>query len=309
MTQQFLRKASLVIGAGSKALDLSNMHFVFQVEASSIETPKVAYVRVYNLSSSTAKAVTNEGAQLILSAGYAGNFGTIFSGQITQARIGRENGTDTYLDITAAVGDKAYNFGHINLAMAAGSDVIGRLGQIANAVGLKLGTVHAPPNPPKLARGVSYCGLARDFIRKEAASIGANWCITDWGTIDVINTGGYKPGDIPVITSETGMIGVPEQTEIGISVRCLLNPNLQQNMRVQLDNRSIQQYAYSPAYNSPDQLQNVPSLSADGIYKVLYVNHFGDTRGNDWYSDFVAYSNLVAGPNGEQQLTYNPILP
>ncbi|MDE2174898.1 MAG: hypothetical protein KGJ54_06390 [Betaproteobacteria bacterium] len=305
MADQFLRKASLVIGEGTQALDLSSLHFTFNVVDTSLDAPKTAYVRIFNLSKNTARTVTTEGTQIILSAGYEGGFNTIFNGQITQARIGRENGTDTYLDITAADSDKIYNYGMLNFSVAAGTDVIGRLGQIATAAGVKLGTVQAPPNGAKLSRGAVFFGLARDHLREQCATIGANWSINE-GQLDVVAEGGYKPGDIPVITSATGMIGVPEQTEIGISVRCLLNPNLQKNMRVQLDNASIRQYGYSTAYKSDDQLQNVPSLSADGIYKVLYVNHHGDTRGQDWYSDFVAYSRLVAGAGGNQQLTYMP---
>lgn len=189
----------------------------------------------------------------------------------------------------------------LNFSVAAGTDVIGRLGQIATAVGVKLGTVQAPPNGAKLSRGAVFFGLARDHLREQCSTIGANWSIND-GQIDVVAEGGYKPGDIPVITSATGMIGVPEQTEIGISVRCLLNPNLKQNMRVQLDNASIQQYQMQTNLDAQAQAGFVPSLSADGIYKVLYVNHHGDTRGQDWYSDFVAYSQLL----NQDQLVYMP---
>jgi len=305
MSQQFLRKASLVIGAGTQALDLSDMHFTFEVQAATVDNymPKTAYVRVYNLSNQTSRTIATEGTQLILSAGYAGNFDTVFSGQITQARIGRENGTDTYLDITAADGDVFYNFKVVSMSLAAGSDVIGRIGQIANASGVKLGTLQAPSAGAKLPRGVVYFGLPRDHLRSECSTIGADWSIEN-GQLDVIAEGGYKAGDIVVVTAATGMIGVPEQTELGISVRCLLNPHLQQNMRVQLDNRSIQQYAIQPSFKDAQvQASLIPAIAADGIYKVLYVNHFGDTRGQDWYSDFVAYSQIVPS---EGQLAYFP---
>ncbi len=303
MTTQFLRKASLVVGAGSQAVDLSDLHFTFDVQAAVLDTPKTAYVRIYNLSTQTARLVTKEGTQLVLSAGYEGTFATIFNGQIVQARIGRENGTDTYLDVTAAEGDAVYNFATVSFSVAAGSDVVGRLGQIATAAGVKLGTVQAPSGGAKLPRGAVFFGLARDHFRREASTIGANWCIED-GRVDVIAEAGYKPGDIPVITSATGMVGVPEQTELGISVRCLLNPGLRQNQRVQLDNKSIQQYQFQTNLHAQAQAAFVPSLAADGIYKVLYVNHHGDTRGQDWYSDFVAYSKLL----NESQLPYMPKL-
>lgn len=305
MTQQYIRKASLIIGAGSDALDLSSMQFVFNVQAFTITTPKTAQIRVYNLSGDTARKVTKEGESVILSAGYGGNFNTIFQGQITQARIGRENGTDTYLDITAADGDQVYNFGVVNFSVTAGSDVVGRIGQIANAAGIKLGTIQAPENGAKLSRGAVFFGLARDHLRAQCATIGTNWCIND-GKLDVIAEGGYKSSDVPVITAATGLIGVPEQTDIGISFRCLLNPHLQQNERVQIDNSLIRQFGFSTSIEAQTQVNTVPPLSADGVYILLYVNHYGDTRGNDWYSDAVAYSQLRPGNNN--QLIYAPKL-
>ena len=117
-----------------------------------------------------------------------------------------------------------YNFGVVNFSVTASSDVVGRLGQIANAAGIKLGTIQAPVNGAKLHRGAVFFGLVRDLLRTECATIGANWCIND-GKLDVIAEGGYKEGEIPIITSDTGLIGVPEQNELGISFKCLLNPS------------------------------------------------------------------------------------
>ena len=304
MAEQFIRKFGIVIGEGAKLLDVSQLRCVFNVEASTLHAPRTAYLRVYNLSDATAHTAIKEGTKLFISAGYQENFAQIFAGEITQAWKGRENGTDTFLDISAADSDHLYNFGFVNLTVAAGTDVIGRIGQIAGAVGLKLGTIQAPPGAAKLARGRTYFGLARDHLTEEAASINADWCIED-GQLDVVNVGGYKPGEPPKITAKTGMIGVPEQTELGISVRCLLNPFIKRNMRVFLDNKSIQQATLSTQYlDVANQVTNFKvSIRADGIYKVLYVNHHGDTRGQDWYSDFVAYSKIV--PNSGQ-LDYMP---
>ncbi len=302
MTTQFGRQAQLLIGAGTSLIDLSQMEIEFQVQGFMLSTPKTATIRIYNLTPDTARRVTSEGAQVILSAGYAGNFNTIFNGQLIQARMGRENGTDTYLDITAATGDYVYNHGFLNLTISSGPDIIGRLGQIANAVGLKVGTIQAPQSGTALPRGQVFFGLARDHLHALCASIGADWCINDNGELDVIASGSYKPGDIPVINAASGLIGVPEQTEIGVMVRCLLNPNLQQNMLIQLDNAAIQQYSYSTNFFSQAGAAFVPSLSADGKYKVLVVNHVGQTRGNDWYTDLICYSNIV----NEGQLQYLP---
>lgn len=301
--QQYLRKASIVIGAGTDLYDLSGMHFVFDIKATTVETPKTAQIRIYNLSKPTSRRVTEEGASVIIGAGYSGSFNTIFSGQIVQARIGRENGTDTYLDITAADGDVQFNFSTASFSMIGGSDALGRVGQIAKWMGIQFGENQLPMNAPKLHRGVAYFGMARDYLRTECASMGCNWSISD-GKLDIISEGGYKGNDVPVITAATGLIGVPEQTDIGISFRVLLNPNLQKDTRVKIDNALIRQYGFSTNVYAQVLNNSVPPIDADGVYILLYVNHVGDTRGTEWYSDCVAYSKIRPGNTG--QLQYMP---
>ncbi|TAL89597.1 MAG: hypothetical protein EPN46_02470 [Candidimonas sp.] len=292
MTQQYLRKASLLIGTGSEALDLSEMQFVFQTEARTIHTPCSVQLRIYNLSSrkgnSTAQKIAKEGVDIQLSAGYEGNFGPIFQGQIVQVRLGRENATDTYVDITGVDGDAYYNFNVTNVSVAAGTTVIGRIGAIAKAAGMKLGTIKIPNDGSKLHRGRTYFGLARDHLDGLCGTIGADWNIHN-GELEVISRSAYKDGDIPTLTAATGMIGVPEQTLEGIAIRVLLNPNLEQNMAVRIDNASIQQFQYPFDYKGVAGIGFIPPVSNDGLYKVLYVSHNGDTRGQNWYTDLVCY--------------------
>lgn len=292
MSQQYLRKTSLIIGTGSEALDLSEMQFVFQTQAFTISTPHNIQLRIYNLAPNTAKKITEEGADIQLSAGYEGNFGPIFQGQIVQSRIGRENATDTYLDITGIDGDLGYNFNVISVAVSSGTDVISRIGTISKAAGIKLGTIKAPNDGAKLHRGRTYFGLARDHLNGLCGTIGADWNIHN-GELEVVSQSAYKDGDIPTLTSATGMIGVPEQTNEGIAIRVLMNPNIEQNMAVRIDNASIQQFQLPLDINQSAIMGMIPPVSNDGLYKVLYVAHNGDTRGPNWYTDIMCYSKLV----------------
>lgn len=59
MTQQWLRKAELIVGddAGN-ALDLSALHITFSVHGATTQTLKRATVRVYNLSQDTINVST-----------------------------------------------------------------------------------------------------------------------------------------------------------------------------------------------------------------------------------------------------------
>lgn len=93
----------------------------FQIRRGDMQTPNSADVRIYNVADSTAERIKNEFTQVVIQAGYQANFGLVFRGTIKQIRKGREDAKDTYVDITAADGDEAYNFSPIARSLAAGT--------------------------------------------------------------------------------------------------------------------------------------------------------------------------------------------
>jgi hypothetical protein len=293
--RQYLRKASLIIGANSadekNAIDLSELRFVFRIKRGDIQTPNTADVRVYNVSPLTALSIEKEFTRLVIQAGYDGNYGVIFDGTIKQVRRGRESPTDTYLDITVADGDSAYNYSMSAFALAAGSKPNDRVAAILEAMALN-GVVggYVPDlggNP--LPRGKSVYALSRDELRNIAFNAQSSWSIQD-GKLNMIPISAYMPGQIPVITAATGMIGLPEQTQNGIRIRCLLNPNIKIGQVVKLDNESIQKYRFGVGVT--DQLTNETlkdqiKLNNDGLYYVMMTEISGDTRGDEWMTDMI----------------------
>ncbi|WP_430226844.1 phage protein [Paraburkholderia tropica] len=292
MTQQYGRKISLIVGQSSgDALDLSGLRIVFDVERGDIDTPNSAHIRVYNVSDNTARLVEAEFTRVVLQAGYEGNYGIIFDGSIVQVRRGRESPTDTYLDISAADGDAAYNFATVNATLAAGatqSDIVKVCADAMAPYGVSVGYVaDLPANP--LARGKVLFGLARDHLRSVSRSTNCLWSIQD-GQLQIVPETSYVPGQVPVINAKSGMIGMPEQTQNGISVRMLLNPSIKIGRLIKLDNSSIQKYEYSLAVsqqvaNRNAALQN--KINGDGLYYVMNSQIWGDTRGNDWYTEVI----------------------
>lgn len=95
---------------------------------------------------------------------------------------------------------------------------------------------------------------------------------------------------IPVITSATGMIGLPEQTQNGIKIRVLLNPNIKIGQAIKIDNKSVQQYRFGMGVSQQAKnalIDQSIKLNADGLYYVMIADHTGDTRGQAWYSDLL----------------------
>ncbi len=291
-TLQYIRKASLIVGqAEGNALDLSNLRFRFVVNRGDIQTPNTADIRVYNVSETTAQAIEKEFERVVLQCGYEGNFGVIFDGSIKQVRRGRESQTDTYLDITAADGDSAYNFAVSALSLEAGTTPDGVISALLKSMaefGVSQGYAPIFGNNP-LPRGKVVFGMTRDELRKVAQNTGTSWSIQD-GKVNFVPETAYIAGEAPVITAQTGLIGLPEQTQNGISLRVLLNPNIKIGQTVKLDNESIQRFRYSLAINQQAQnlfTQQVNKINDDGLYYVMIANHSGDTRGNDWYTDLI----------------------
>nr|WP_230965520.1 hypothetical protein [Burkholderia cepacia] len=283
----------MIIGFDSgEALDLSELRIVFRVQRGDLQTPNSARIRVYNVSANTARrAQSKEFTRVVLQAGYEGNYGIIFDGQIKQVRRGRESQTDTFIDITAADGDSAYNFAVVNTTLAAGSTPADHVAAVCTAMsqyGVQQGYLPELPSNP-LPRGKVMFGMARDFMRWTARTTQTVWSIQD-GKVVMVPETAYMPGEIPVITSATGMVGLPQQTANGIEVKMLLNPSVKIGRLIWLDNASIQQYEYSlnvgqQAENERIEMQ--AKLQDDGFYYVMLAEVSGDARGEEWYTSVV----------------------
>lgn len=291
---QWKRRFGLQVLSDTQAIDLSEMHVQFMIGNSDEETPNTASIRIFNLNKETAdKVQIKEFSRVIVQAGYEeGPFGVLFDGTIMQFRRGRMNATDTYLDILAACGDQEYNFGIVSASMPAGTPTPVVMQEVGKQMGLP--NILSNVTGGVLPRGKVLWGMGRTHLRQIAATAGASWSIQNGG-LQMSTFKHYLPGEAVVLNSSTGMIGVPIQTDQGISVRCLINPKIRIGGLVQLNNKDINTMVNqdpSKAILPYDQWAGTAVLLADviqgdGFYCAFVVEHHGDTRGEDWYSDIV----------------------
>ena len=319
MSNQWVRKILLVVHnmTPTTGLDLSALRIKFNIQNADVETPNNAFIRVYNLDGKTVKKITGstsgEFAKVTLTAGYVnGSFGVIFSGTIRQYRIGKENNKDSYLDILASDGDIGYNQAVVNKAYAKGSkpeqflDDLGTSLQASPDIQINNTLASGAIINPSI-RGVVLVGMARARLRNQVNSLDASWSLQG-GVVTIIPYTGYafKDEEVPVINSNTGMIGVPEQTQEGIKVTCLLNSKLRIGGRVKLNNDDIIQTLRSTdklsgvAFNSNTNLIYYVPTGADGTYRCYVVEHEGDTRGQAWYTHLVCLAVHPSAPAGQQ---------
>lgn len=315
-TQQFIRACSLVVGStGGQGLDLSTLRIQFHVEhAVAGQTPKMLAARIYNVSPQTAARVDREFTRVFLSAGYDGNADVIFDGTIRQTRYGRTNPVDTFLDIYATCNDAASTFAVSSQVLAAGwqhADVQAAAVQhmndaeakyvAADAVGVQAGLM--PDIPGSGCRPKILYGMTRDVCRTTAESTGSYYNIQDDKLHFVSEADMRKKASDDetaiVLSPDTGLVGIPVQTQDGIQVTALINPRIQIGSLLKLESQQILgaqadlSYAGLNGGNlvssgaSDESRLSVLGISPTGTYRVACVDFEGDTRGDPWYATAV----------------------
>lgn len=312
MTRQWIREFGLQVEGASGTIDLSNLRGRFKVRYTMIQTPNAAEIIVTNAREETAQLIRKEGQKVTLTAGYRDGHAIIFTGNIIQKRVGRENPVDTYLAIVGQDSDRAYNFATISKTLAAGSTFKDQVDAVLEAMkpyGVTKGFI-SDLGSQKMPGPRVLFGMARDVMREIATSTGTAWTLEN-GKLDVVKTNETKPGDVIVLNSQTGMIGRPVQTFDGVIARMLLNTRVKPSTRIKIDEASIDAAAFSADYlGSVGNNQLGSGIAADGLYKVVIVEHHGDTHGNAWYTEVVCHRadgegiyfnyqnlNLAVGPD------------
>lgn len=307
-TQQYLRAISLLVSDDNlNGLDLSKMRIKFSVKRTDNMTPNTADIYIYNLEEQTALRIKAEFKKVLLQAGYQSNYGVIFQGNIKQVIIGRESGTDTFVNIQAGDGDLSYNFAVVNATVAAGAtqgDQVAAAIQSMNAGGVTAGHLGEFPTV-QLPRGKVMFGEAKNYLRQVANNTEKNWSIQD-EKVTFVPKKSYLPGQVVVLTSKTGMIGTPQQTNTGLNVKCLLNPNILVGGRIKIDNKSVELFKISLSNAQQNAAANVGApLTADGTYYVMAHEYEGDTRGGPWYSNLICVAmDITTNPLNSVQTNY-----
>lgn len=290
MARQWLRRCSVLVGDdGGTGIDLSALKCTFTVLKGTRETTNAADVTIFNPAPLTVRRIADEFTRLVLIAGYEGNFHRIFNGWIRWRRFGRASQTDTFIQLQAGDGDKELNFSVVSHTLAAGYTQEEVKDALVEAMELTLG-YSGPHQEEGAPRGKVLFGMARDRMRDHARTNRMTYSVQD-GELQLVSELAYLPGEVIELSPETGLIGLPRLTFQGVEARVLLNPAIRIDRLVYIDQKRIQDIALSPVLNYGGRdLTYRPPNDASGVYRVIFVRHVGDTRGNDWYTDLVAVS-------------------
>lgn len=289
MGRQWLRAWNLSAGGVTASGDL---RVVFDCKSSINGNPGNAIIAIYNLAPSTAHSIFGAvGKTATFAAGYQGGIGQIFSGEIIKVNLGKDNATDTTTTIFAKAGDSAHNTGVVNTTLKAGSTGMDVYKALIKAMpGMKEGRIPTDALQQIMyPRSVTMFGMAKHFMRNLAQSVGGTFHYDALNPqVHITQKSDKGTGSPIIINSDTGMIGLPTQNTDGINVRCLLNPQIQVNSVIHIDEKSIQKITPDLTIQGEPKNQSPifqGGLDADGLYRVVYLEQIGDSRGDPWFCE------------------------
>jgi hypothetical protein len=276
---------------GKTGLDVSDMRCTFSCVKTALMEPNYSEAVIYNLSAKSENAIIQEGSRIVIEAGYEGDqYGIIFDGNILQPIREKENGNTYKLTLVSIDGDAFYNGGFIVLSLVKGQTARSQIDTCTNksSVSAQQNFISQSLSSARLTRGKVLFGQSKKYLRQISKSENASFYIDD-GKVNIIKATDFKSNEIIELNPSSGLIGVPEQLNYGVSGKCLLNPRIKINSLIHIDNSLIR--AQKASQTAQYTLDN------DGIYRVIKVTYSGDTRGENWYTEFETVSQAGKIPS------------
>ena len=274
------------------------MRIVFEVNIlgySSHASFWTAKIELYNLSADQAQAfIFGQGSTVSLSAGYqAGPYGVIFQGVVYQALYERPDVYDSKVTLMCYTGleETLSNFaqfrGNANMTQAA---------LVAKMCSGATTTIPIDPSAQstldslpttELPRARPFFGNPHKFMDDVAAANNLqSWYGSDGVAFSTMSD--QDSTSTITYTSTTGILGVPQQTQDGVTFIVALDPRLRVSvppMQVNIATSIIRQLQFTPpGYRA--------ILDPNGLYLVNGLQYRGDSRGNLWETEIVALTSI-----------------
>lgn len=234
-----------------------------------------ADIAVYNLSRDTEDQVFKKGEYVGFRAGYEETIDYLFKGEIVNI-IREKEGGDTITRLICKGGALSQENSTINKSFEGGVTIPELCRACAEALGFPIiiNDKDFPEASPYLS-GYHLVGDPKTKLNQLARSHNFSWIIEAEKLVIVGNTS-FRNNGITNISASSGMVGVPEVTEIGADVIVRINPAIRIGGLFKIESEFVQ-VNYSNIY-----FQDVPETIGQGTYKVEQITHDGDSYGDAW---------------------------
>ena len=192
---------------------LSSLRILFAIQRDAKRNPNGAEIAVYNLTPSSQAALAKlSNVPVRLEAGYVGDTGVIFQGDLRSARTKRE-GTEFVTRVSGGDGEVSVRTARINRTFAAGTPIGAVIGDLGKALGVGRGNLDQflgatlANGSQRLSRALTVRGSVFDEMECITRSCGLSWSIQDSAL--QLRQDGAPVGDRqgPLLRPDTGLIG------------------------------------------------------------------------------------------------------
>lgn len=322
--------AGIPIVISSDTFEPSALRFTFDINQFAFSAFWHAEIAIYNadgpISSGPSagidlfQAIIQEGDMVTVSAGYQADYPSpsvppsIWTGPIFYTIEDRQNVVDQRLIIHCILNRALTTQNFLNATLPALSTQFTQAQFIAanaktkisinpSQVQQAISSAFPQRGAANLPRGKSYFGNPHRYLQHLADQNGLvswfdahNWNVDSLqnplgdliATYAPVNVLGGPPQRIGNVT--LSLIGQPQQTQLGVNFRVLLDPNVQVVAPLPQVGVQMQYIRQAPiAYPIPKGGAPLPLISK---YAVIGVRFIGDTRGNSWYTDITGVSQI-----------------
>ena len=274
MPRLFDRKCRVEIDGEGVRASIEDLRVTFSVNKTRSWVSEMQ-VRVYNVNPDTRLTANKSRATVRLFAGY-GTPLLVAQAQITFVVVEREP-PDIILAMDCLDGIVDLRRTRVSLSFERGATVGQVLEAVTEQLGLPVRPIEVDLESP-LRGGYSHVGGVGTALDDMVEQVNAVWSIQN-GEILILESGQPIPGEVALISPESGMIGSPEpideelgfddiggEPRFGYTVRTLLQPQIE-----------------------PGQQVRIESADVRGLFRVEEIEHKGDTHGPDFESIMKLY--------------------
>lgn len=257
---RFIRDYQLTVGIGSRAVIVRPpIKITFSATKSTDTNLNKLILKIWNLKPSNRLALVKDEDDdsyipLELSVGYQGETALIFRGSVHKGEYTREGAdyTNTIECLDGGV-DALQSFTSVTVR---GKDeaIRAALGDMPNT-GEGAITEHAPLVRPKVLVGNS-ARLINDMLDEDESMF------IDNEQLFVLRDNEVRGNFAPLVSAETGLIGIPKSSRGEVIFTTMMNPRL--------------------LVAGLCKLKSITAPDLDGVYRINRIDYSGDSEGNDW---------------------------
>lgn len=267
----WMREASLQIG--NRRYSMDNLYFEFEVPFEDSDTLQTAKFKAYNLSEATRKSI-KRGSVIVLNAGYEGDVGAIFVGQVSACSSKKQN-TDIITEISATAAMDEWLNAKVSKTYAKGSTALEIVADLLNLFGLEIGELKLAVNKV-YDRGLICNGKVKDSLKQIVVNDCKSRFLIRGGSV-IINdpSGGLANGVI--LTPQSGLLlngSEAQESVVAVGSDSQKSASLKGEQGNFITRECLLNYHIGPA-----ELVTIQSASLSGRFVVVKGKHTGSPRG------------------------------